>query len=278
MKTMVRFRTAQGTCLIAAEQVLEVRSAQGVRTFPGPRDDIVGLVERQGRALTVMSTLGAGGGQVLLLATTGGAFGLLVDEVYGIAKVEESDLGPAPAGQSRPLVEAVVNTRTGLELVISTDELWHQLGAREGSSTPPAGRLGDELPLHVLLVEDNVVVQVMTRRLLGKLGYTIEVAANGKEAIAAMERTGYDIVFMDLQMPEMDGLAAVREIVRRWPSDHPPVIAMTGADSDSERQASLAAGMSDYLCKPVRQADLGAVLRRWGSMKRTPARAKTEGS
>ena len=125
--------------------------------------------------------------------------------------------------------------------------------------------MADELPLRVLLVEDSVVVQVLAKRLLGKLGYTIEVAANGKEAIDAMGNGAYDVVFMDVQMPEMDGLAAMKEIALRWPSDHPSIIAMSASDAASDRQACLDAGMDDYLSKPVREADMRAMLRKWGS-------------
>ena len=273
---MVRFRTAEGICLIPAEHVLEVRSAVDVKPFPGRRGDVAGLVERDGRPLSVLSTMGAGGGHVLLLTAAGGSFGLLVDEVLGLKAVSEPAIEPAPAGRSQPLVDGVVNAGSGIELVISADELWRQLSG-ETAAQPRAQRLADELPLRVLLVEDNIVVQLLTKRLLGKLGYSIDLAVNGREAIDAMERSVYDVVFMDLQMPEMDGLEALKEIARRWPSARPPIIAMTASDEGTERQACLDAGMNDYLTKPVREAELRDMLRKWGSGRHATPAAKQNG-
>jgi CheY-like chemotaxis protein len=277
MKTMIRFRTAEGVCLVPADHVLEVRSAVDIKPFPGRREDVVGLIERQGQALTVLSTLGSEGDHVLLLTGAGGSFGLLVKEVLGLVSVAESEMAPAPAGRSKALVEAVVKSGRGLELLISADELWRLLTGGAAALAPPTTRLADEIPLRLLLVEDNVVVQMLTKRLLSKLGYSIDVAVNGREAIEAMERAAYDIVFMDLHMPEMDGLETMKEIARRWPADHPAVIAMSAAEADSERQGCLDAGMSDYLSKPFRDADLSGMLRKWGPGHRPASAAKPNG-
>ena len=137
---------------------------------------------------------------------------------------------------------------------------------------PPLSRLmADELPLRLLLAEDNAVVQTATRRLLAKLGYAIDVASTGRQAIDAMERGGYDLVFMDVQMPDVNGIEAMREIVRRWPSERPAVIALSAGETEAERQACVDAGMSDFLLKPVREATLSATLRKWGQKR--PAEA-----
>jgi CheY-like chemotaxis protein/HPt (histidine-containing phosphotransfer) domain-containing protein len=98
---------------------------------------------------------------------------------------------------------------------------------------------------------------------LEKLGYRAEVTANGLEALQALEREPYDVVLMDVQMPTMDGLEATRRIHQRWPEGgRPHVIAATAGAMEEEREACLAAGMDDYLSKPIRVEELAAALRR----------------
>jgi CheY-like chemotaxis protein len=122
-------------------------------------------------------------------------------------------------------------------------------------------------PLRVLLAEDNVVNQKLALRLLEKLGYRADVAANGLEAIEALERQPYDLLLSDVQMPEMDGLEATRQILERWPEgDRPWIVAMTAEAMSGDRERCLAAGMNDYLAKPIRVDELVAAI------KRTPRR------
>jgi len=123
-------------------------------------------------------------------------------------------------------------------------------------------------PLRVLLAEDNVVNQKLALRLLEKLGYRADVAANGLEAIEALERQPYDLLLSDVQMPEMDGLEATRRILERWPEgERPWIVAMTAEAMSGDRERCLAAGMNDYLAKPIRVDELVAAI------KRTPRRA-----
>ncbi len=116
----------------------------------------------------------------------------------------------------------------------------------------------------ILVVEDNTTNKMVAVGFLDQLGYRSDVAANGLEALAAMERTDYAAVLMDCQMPEMDGYAATGEVRRReGRSRHTPIIAMTAGAIDGDRERCLAAGMDDYISKPVKPENLSAVLARW---------------
>jgi signal transduction histidine kinase/CheY-like chemotaxis protein/tetratricopeptide (TPR) repeat protein len=122
-------------------------------------------------------------------------------------------------------------------------------------------------PLRILLAEDNVVNQKLALRLLQQMGYRADVAGNGIEAIECIERQRYDVVLMDVQMPEMDGLEASRRIVARWPSpaQRPRIVAMTANAMQGDREECLAAGMDDYVTKPIRVDALVAALMQAGS-------------
>jgi len=115
--------------------------------------------------------------------------------------------------------------------------------------------------LSILLAEDNLVNQMVTQKMLNKLGYRADVAANGIEVLQALERRHYDVVLMDVQMPEMDGLEATQAIRQRWPEgERPSIIAMTASALKGDRDMCLAAGMDDYVSKPVKIEMLRAAL------------------
>jgi len=108
-------------------------------------------------------------------------------------------------------------------------------------------------PLRILLAEDNVVNQKLAQRLLQQMGYRADLASNGVEAVECVARQTYDVVLMDVQMPEMDGLEATRCITARWPAGkRPRIIAMTANAMQGDREECLAAGMDDYVTKPIR--------------------------
>jgi len=108
-------------------------------------------------------------------------------------------------------------------------------------------------PLRILLAEDNVVNQKLALRLLQQMGYRADLASNGIEAIECIERQPYDVVLMDVQMPEMDGLDATRAICAKWKrKERPRIVAMTANAMQGDREACIAAGMDDYVTKPIR--------------------------
>ena len=126
----------------------------------------------------------------------------------------------------------------------------------------PDPRLGERLPLRILVAEDNSVNQRVALLLLERLGYSADVAANGHEVLTALHRQPYDVVLMDVQMPDMDGLEATRRIQSEWPAgQRPRILAMTASALVADRNACLAAGMDGFLSKPVLIRELQAALR-----------------
>jgi CheY-like chemotaxis protein len=114
--------------------------------------------------------------------------------------------------------------------------------------------------LSILLAEDNLVNQMVTQRMLSKLGCRADIASNGIEVLRALERQSYDIVIMDVLMPEMDGLEATREIRLRWPESGLKIIVMTASVLKGDRETCLAAGMDDYISKPTKLVELKSAL------------------
>ncbi len=129
-----------------------------------------------------------------------------------------------------------------------------------GGPVPEVGKPATS-SLRILLAEDNAANQMVALRLLDQLGYRADVASNGLEAVEALERQLYDVVLMDVQMPELDGLEASRRICERWPAEaRPRIIAMTANAMPEDRAACFAAGMDDYVAKPIRPHELGEAL------------------
>jgi signal transduction histidine kinase/HPt (histidine-containing phosphotransfer) domain-containing protein len=131
--------------------------------------------------------------------------------------------------------------------------------------------LAECLPLRILLCDDNAINQKVATRILQQLGYQPGLAGNGLEALDALDRKPYDLIFMDVMMPEMDGLEATQAIRQRQRERARPqyksrivIVAMTAQAMQGDREKCLAAGMDDYLSKPIRPKDLRGMLERWG--------------
>ena len=125
-------------------------------------------------------------------------------------------------------------------------------------------RLAESIPVDILLVEDNPVNQKVALRFLQRMGYLADAVANGLEAVQAVRERDYHLVFMDVQMPEMDGFAATREIRAKIPQDRQPIIiALTANAMQGDRERCLAAGMNDYITKPVKIDDIELIIRRF---------------
>jgi PAS domain S-box-containing protein len=150
-------------------------------------------------------------------------------------------------------------------LIRGINSLFNANESKRTQTTPAtkAPLLSAEFPLTVLLVEDNLVNQKVALRFLDRLGYTADAVLNGVLGVDAVENGEYDLVLMDLHMPEMDGFEASRTIRRTVPSHRQPkIIALTANALPGDREACLSAGMDDYISKPVKLHDLSAAIRR----------------
>ena len=135
----------------------------------------------------------------------------------------------------------------------------HTLSSHHSRGNPlPSLRAG----IRVLLVEDNAINQKVAARMLEKMGCHVDMAGNGLEALVMTAQLPYDVILMDVQMPEMDGISATRSLRSQGFSDI-PIIALTANSRDADKQECRAAGMSDFLSKPIRYEDLHACLNRW---------------
>ncbi|MCC5634716.1 response regulator [Nostoc sp. CHAB 5844] len=147
-----------------------------------------------------------------------------------------------------PLYNVFIHTLSGENISLSPTK-----------SFPPTfdSQLSQKLPLRILLVEDVALNQKVALQMLERMGYRADIANNGLEALSALRQQPYDLVFMDVQMPEMDGFAATKRICQEWPENRRPwIIAMTAHAMQGDREECLSAGMNDYISKPIRMEAL----------------------
>ena len=145
--------------------------------------------------------------------------------------------------------------------VISSGLTGAPAAVRPAAVTGAGPRLADRHPLRILVVDDNVVNQKVVISMIERLGYRADLASNGIEAVEAVRRKPYDLVLMDLQMPELDGIGATRQIRREHPDgQRPRIVALTANAIEGDREECLAAGMDDYLSKPLQRDKLESAL------------------
>ncbi|HXX10251.1 MAG TPA: GAF domain-containing protein [Burkholderiales bacterium] len=178
-----------------------------------------------------------------------------------------SSLGRREAGDTEGLFSAYLAKPVHQSQLFDTlvGLLAHAEAPKETKAAKP--RTDPEMavrhPLRILLAEDNVVNQKLALRILTQMGYRADLASNGVEAVESLVRQTYDVVLMDVQMPEMDGLEASRRINAQWPATkRPRIVAMTANAMQGDREMCLAAGMDDYITKPIRVDQLVEALMR----------------
>jgi CheY-like chemotaxis protein len=160
---------------------------------------------------------------------------------------------------SKGSVDSVYSLLKPFKLSNTKRYLMEALGQNEKKvkkAASTSAKQGETMPMSILLAEDNIINQKVATRLFAKFGYEIDVANNGVEAIRAIEQGSYDLVFMDIQMPEMGGLEATRQIIERWGDDRPRIIALTANAMREDREKCFSAGMDEYLTKPFKQVEL----------------------
>jgi PAS domain S-box-containing protein len=160
-----------------------------------------------------------------------------------------------PIKQSQ-LYEGIVSAISGQVVIVKKSDSYASVDAT----------LGHKFPLKILLAEDNTINQKVTTRILERIGYKVNIVANGIEVLQELKNIDYDLILMDVHMPEMDGLQASAIINQEFDKQNRPVIiALTANAMQGDREECFNAGMDDYLSKPIRIEELQAVLEKWGS-------------
>jgi len=198
---------------------------------------------------------------IVLLTAKEDASAGKANAVIAKTAIAETAIAEAVAYLEKPVEQSSLYNALIQEILTSQN----LVSESEHSQTSPdrQKRLAERYPLKILAAEDNLVNQQLVYQWLNKLGYRADFASNGIEVLEALDRQPYDVVLMDVQMPEMDGLTATRRICEQWPVDQRPyVIAMTANAMQGDRDRCLSAGMNDYLSKPIQAKALRDALER----------------
>ena len=193
----------------------------------------------------------------------------LAKEIHKLPKYQSAKIIIlSSAGQAgKELIDAKKNIRAFLVKPVKQSQLYYKMAefferrknVDRGKSRKTLfdAKIQEENPLTILLAEDNVINQKVALHILKRMGYRADLAANGLEVISALKRQFYDVILMDVQMPEMDGLKATSEIHKIWPQNkHPRIIAMTANTMQGDREKCINAGMDDYISKPIHIEEL----------------------
>lgn len=152
------------------------------------------------------------------------------------------------------------------QLLNSMAEIFGDSKIKKADSNEPheavLSDLGENYPLRILLAEDNAVNQKLATLTLKKMGYSTDIAANGLEVLTALERQEYDLIFMDIQMPEMDGSEATKAVIDKYGEKRPVIIAMTANAMEGDREKFMEVGMDDYVTKPINLKIIQNVLKK----------------
>lgn len=195
----------------------------------------------------------------------------LKDQAYDVPVVLLSSIGDASQYKSDDLfAEVLVKPIKQRNLIRSLGRVLldqHTFQAKEVESSTGKALLAESYPLRILIAEDNLVNQKLVRRMLKKIGYEPVIVENGSLAVQELSENPYDLIFMDVQMPVMNGLDASREINTRWnKAERPPIVAMTANAMQGDREMCLEAGMDDYISKPFKQKALNEMLMKYGEL------------
>ena len=192
-----------------------------------------------------------------------------IDTLKNLPLIMLSSVGKPPTAKTlfthyvaKPIKQAQL-FNTLFKVAVNEDQESNQVKCPQHISD---GKLAQKLPLKILVAEDTAVNRKIALKFLSRLGYQSDVALNGLEVLAALEKQTYDLILMDVQMPEMDGIEATQQIHDHWQTtQRPRIIAMTANAMKEDQEECLAAGMDDYISKPFSLEDLQNILTKWGN-------------